>query len=174
MLCCFLLDQFHLIGSVANFFHGCYRSDLQQRSRMSVDTLRKLGTDFEGRVAVCQGAPKKPFFKILLPFLFDQRDFVTYSEIARFAVIRGGVCFIFLEATDASPLYAFSLANLVAEVNETLYLLIGRFLCLTLLSSARLPDHPPSVCSRVALLCNYFVSPKDRRPRQTRQSVVYG
>ena len=109
---------------------------------MSVETLRKLGTDFEGRAAVCQGAPKKPFFKILLPFLFDQRDYVTFSEIARYAVIRGGVCFIFLEPTDNAPLYAFSLTDLVAEVNAIFLYWVEEkpLLCHTLLF--RCEDEP--------------------------------
>ena len=61
-------------------------SYLQQRAKMSVETLRREGADFEGRAAVCRGAPKKPLFKILLPFLFDQRDFVTYSEVSFYDV----------------------------------------------------------------------------------------
>lgn len=61
-------------------------SYLQQRAKMSVETLRKEGADFEGRAAVCRGAPKKPLFKRLLPFLFDQRDFVTFSEVSFYLV----------------------------------------------------------------------------------------
>lgn len=43
---------------------------------------------------------------------------VCSKKIARYAVIRGGVCFIFLEPTDTAPLYAFSLADIVAEIED--------------------------------------------------------
>ena len=52
---------------------------------MSVATLRKDGTDFEGRAAVCRGAPKKHFLKLILPMFYDQRDFVTFSEVSTLA-----------------------------------------------------------------------------------------
>lgn len=86
---------------------------LEKQSKVSVETLRKQGVDFESRAAVCRGAPPKNLLKLILPMFFDQRDFVTFSEIARYAVIRGCVCFVYLEPTDTTPLYAFSLTDLL-------------------------------------------------------------
>lgn len=91
---------------------------LEKQSKVSVETLRKQGIDFESRVAVCRGAPKKNLLKLLLPICFDERDFVTFSEIARYAVIRAGCCFVYLESTDMSPLYAFTLGGLYAELED--------------------------------------------------------
>ena len=33
-------------------------------------------------------------------------------------MIRGGLCFIYLESTDPSPLYAFSLADVLPEIED--------------------------------------------------------
>jgi hypothetical protein len=43
--------------------------------------MRGQGIDFESRVAVCKGAPRKSIRKLLLPVVFDHRDFITFSEV---------------------------------------------------------------------------------------------
>ena len=45
-----------------------------------------------------------------LPFFLPQ--------IARYGVIRGGCCFIYLESTDLVPLYVFSLADVKPEIED--------------------------------------------------------
>ncbi|CAB9499565.1 expressed unknown protein [Seminavis robusta] len=92
---------------------------MKEKSKIGVETLRQQGVDFEGRAGICRGgAPKKNFFKVVMPLFFDQRDYITFSEIARYLVIQGGCCFVFLESTDPSPLYAFSLHELTAEIEN--------------------------------------------------------
>jgi len=126
---------------------------------MSVAALRRDGgADFESRVAVSAGGAKKNFLRVCLPWFFDQRDFVTFSEvsdtnelllisrwnrvpylagtstvvadssclicilhflqISRFIVVKRNCCFVYLEPTDGEPLYAFSLSELNAEIED--------------------------------------------------------
>jgi hypothetical protein len=47
-----------------------------------VEAMRLQGIDFESRVAVCKGAPRKNFLKSLLPVVFDHRDFISFSEVS--------------------------------------------------------------------------------------------
>lgn len=86
-------------------FHISSTSYLNLKSDVSVAALQKLGVDFECKVALCKGAPKKPFFRKILPRIFDPGDFATFSEIARYVVIKDSSCYVYLEATDLSPLY---------------------------------------------------------------------
>ena len=44
--------------------------------------------------------------------------YLSHHQISRFAVIKGGCCFIFLESTDLAPLYAFALNDLKAEIEN--------------------------------------------------------
>jgi len=88
-------------------------------SPVSVNTLRgTTGSDFESRAAVIRGAAKKNFLQKVLPFFFDERDFVSYGEVQRFILVKGGHCFVFSEETDISPLYAFPLSGLTANIED--------------------------------------------------------
>lgn len=57
------------------------RRYLQEKPKIGVETMRQQGIDFESRVAVCQGAPSKNLLKLMLPVVFDHRDFMTFSEV---------------------------------------------------------------------------------------------
>jgi hypothetical protein len=51
--------------------------------------------------------------------LFMQcNSMLPLTQIARYVVVQGGCCFIFLESTDPSPLYAFSLHELTVEMED--------------------------------------------------------
>ena len=69
----------------------------------------RVSADFAGDAAVLTGAPDKNVLKRFLPLLFDERDFVTYGEVLRFVVIKGGCIFVFAEQTSLSPLYGIPL-----------------------------------------------------------------
>lgn len=80
---------------------------------LSVQVLRgQSGSDFESYAAVLRGAPDKNFLKRFLPFIFDERDFVAYGEVKKYALVKGDCCFIYGEETDPSPIYAIPLFDL--------------------------------------------------------------
>jgi hypothetical protein len=87
-------------------------------SAMSVDTLRGNGASFESYAAVLRGAPPKNCFKIWLPCFYDERDFISYGEVKKYALIKGTTCFIFKEHTDQSPLYAIPLGDVYTKVED--------------------------------------------------------
>lgn len=43
---------------------------------------------------------------------------LDHFKIARYAVLQSNCCFIFLESTDLSPLYVFSLRDVTPEVED--------------------------------------------------------
>jgi len=89
--------------------------DEEKNHSMSVKKLRgKTGADFESVVAVLRGAPKKNFLKKILPFLYDERDFVSFGEVKRYVVVKGDCCFVFTENDGIQPLYAIPLSDFVA------------------------------------------------------------
>lgn len=86
---------------------------------LSVKALReKPGFGFESEVAVLKGAPKKDFLKKFLPIIFDERDFVAYGEVRRYVVIKGGSCFVFMDEDGTEPLYAISLFDFKAIMED--------------------------------------------------------
>jgi len=77
---------------------------------LSVPALRgQTGADLEGYVAVLRGAPQKNFLQILLPCIYNERDFVAYGEVKKFVLIKGSSCFVYGDEHDGSPLYAIPL-----------------------------------------------------------------
>lgn len=90
--------------------HAPAPQPLAQETGISVQALRgTAGADFESTVAVLRGAPKKNFLKKALPLFFDERDFVAFGEVKRYAVVKGDCCFVFTEKTGIAPLYAIPL-----------------------------------------------------------------
>jgi len=80
---------------------------------LSVKALRGgKGSDFESYAAVLRGAPGKNFLQIILPFIFDERDFVTFGEVKKYVLIKGTSCFVYTEEHDPSPVYAIPLHEL--------------------------------------------------------------
>jgi hypothetical protein len=80
------------------------------RGALSAAVLRgEHGSDFESYAAVGRGAPKKDVFKRCLPCIFDERDYASFGEMKKFALVKGGTCFIYGEESDPSPLYAIAL-----------------------------------------------------------------
>mmetsp|Transcript_127774 Transcript_127774/g.190414 ORF Transcript_127774/g.190414 Transcript_127774/m.190414 type:complete len:235 (+) Transcript_127774:113-817(+) len=88
-----------------------------EASHLSVASLRGSGADFEGEAAVIKGPVQKNFFKRALPFLFDERDFVSYGEVARFVFVKGNCIFVYGQETDTSPLYLIEMQE-VTVVQE--------------------------------------------------------
>jgi hypothetical protein len=80
-------------------------------SPLSVQELRGgSGSDFESYAAVLRGAPSKNFLQRLLPCMYGDRDFVTYGEVKKYLLVKGGtVCFVFGTETDLQPYYAIQL-----------------------------------------------------------------
>jgi hypothetical protein len=94
-------------------------NNVTKPSALSVQTLRgEHGADFESYAAVLRGAPEKNFLKRCLPCIYDERDFVTYGEVKKYALIKGESCFIYGEETDPSPLYAIPLSDLKAVLED--------------------------------------------------------
>lgn len=88
-------------------------------SSMSPDELKKSssgGVDFSGAVAISRGL-KVTCMRRIFPFLFDPRDFISYGEAARYVVLKDGLCFVYLEEKDVTPLYTIPLedSGLVAK-----------------------------------------------------------
>ena len=50
----------------------------------------------------------------LASIVYDERDFVSYGEVARFVFVKGNCIFIYGQDTDPKPLYAILLGSVVA------------------------------------------------------------
>lgn len=90
----------------------------RKASGLSVAELQKQGTDFENEAAVIKGGVKKDFLKKILPFFFDERDYVSYGEVRRYVLLKGNCIFIFGDKTDPKPLYVIELQNIRAEIED--------------------------------------------------------
>ena len=87
----------------------------EQMNHLSVAALRGgAGSDFESKAAVLQGAPSKTILKIILPCIYDERDFVAMGEVTRYVFIKGNCVFVYGQETDPSPLYAIPLETVRA------------------------------------------------------------
>jgi len=64
--------------------------------------------------SVLRGVREKNLLAKLLPCVFGERDFVSYGEVLRYVVVKGGNCFVFTEESDPSPLYAIPLNDKTA------------------------------------------------------------
>jgi hypothetical protein len=87
------------------------KSSPEAPSPLSVKELRGgSGSDFESYAAVLRGAPTKNVLQRLLPCMYGDRDFVTYGEVKKYLLVKGGaVCFVFGTETDLQPYYAIQL-----------------------------------------------------------------
>eukprot|EP00536_Pseudo-nitzschia_multiseries_P002007 jgi/Psemu1/294657/fgenesh1_pm.26_\ len=90
----------------------------QKSSSLSVAELKKQGTDFEGEAAVIQGRVKKDILKKMLPFIYDERDYVSYGEVRRYVFVKGNFIFIFGDKIDPKPLYVIELGSISAEIED--------------------------------------------------------
>lgn len=83
----------------------------------SVESLRLNSySHFEGYAAVLP-AVKKQLYQKILPFLYE-RNFIPYGEARRFLVIKHDICFVFLDDVSTSPLFTFSVDNLVPKIED--------------------------------------------------------
>lgn len=88
-------------------------------STLTVEMLRgEQGSDFECYAAIFRGAPEKNILKVLLPCIYDERDFISYSEVKKYMLIKAGTCFVYMEKTDPSPLYAIPLEDFSAILED--------------------------------------------------------
>jgi hypothetical protein len=90
----------------------------QQASILSVAELKKQGTDFEGEAGVIKGCVKKDIMKKILPFFYDERDFVSYGEVRRYVFVRGNCMFIYADKSDPRPLYVIEMHKFMAEIEN--------------------------------------------------------
>ena len=56
-----------------------------------------------------KGAVERNFLRRALPLFFDERDFVSFGEVARFVFVKGNCIFVYGQETDPNPLYAIPL-----------------------------------------------------------------
>lgn len=75
--------------------------------------LRESGVDFEGPAAVSRGL-QMTFTRKVLPFLYDERDFISYGEALRYIAIKDQVCLVYTEETSPTPIFSVPLASLQA------------------------------------------------------------
>ena len=76
------------------------------------------GSDFESYGAVIQGGVKKNLLQILLPCLYDERDFVAFGEVKYYVLVKDGLAYIYVSETDPKPLYAVELAAFYAVLED--------------------------------------------------------
>jgi len=70
-------------------------------SSSSKDAAAEL--QFQGIVGVTRGT-QRTLLQTLIPFLFDERDFISMGEISRFIVIQHGICFVYTDSLSYSLL----------------------------------------------------------------------
>eukprot|EP00977_Amphora_coffeiformis_P019718 scaffold7405_cov204-Amphora_coffeaeformis.AAC.16 len=76
------------------------------------------GSDLETYAAVIRGRANKNFLQILLPCLYDERDFVAYGEVKYYVLVKEGLCYVYISETDPSPLYAIALEEYTAVLED--------------------------------------------------------
>lgn len=89
-----------------------------ETSALSVAALRGRGTSFEAVAACIKGGVEKNALRRLLPFVYDERDFVSYGEVLRFIFVKGNVIFVYGQEIDPRPLYAIDFASVRAVVED--------------------------------------------------------
>ena len=57
------------------------------------------------------GKPIKNFLRRLIPFLFDERDFVSYSEVKRYVFVKQNYILVYGQQTDPCPLYSIPISS---------------------------------------------------------------
>lgn len=61
-----------------------------------------------------KGKVERNFLRRWLPFIYDERDFVSFGEVSRFVVVKGNCIFVYGGQTDPNPLYAIQLESVMA------------------------------------------------------------
>lgn len=89
-----------------------------EMSSLSVAALRGYGIDFEAEAACIKGGVEKNALRRLVPFVYDERDFVSFGEVLRFILVTGNVIFVYGQKTDLGPLYAIDIASVRAVVED--------------------------------------------------------
>lgn len=56
---------------------------------------------------------ERSFLRRALPWIYDQGDFISFGEVARFVFVKGNCIFIYGQASDPSPLYAIQLESVI-------------------------------------------------------------
>lgn len=75
--------------------------------------------DFECNVAVINEKPQKNILRRLLPWIFDERDFVAYGEVLKYIYVKDKcTCFIYNDMHDPIPLYAIDLLDYFAVLED--------------------------------------------------------
>lgn len=88
-------------------------------SSLTVAKLRGgSGADMECYAAILRGAPEKNVLQKFLPFIFDERDFITYGEVKKYMVVKAGSCFVYGEESDPSPMYSIPLNEVFAVLED--------------------------------------------------------
>eukprot|EP00551_Chaetoceros_affinis_P002357 CAMPEP_0203636360 /NCGR_PEP_ID=MMETSP0088-20131115/2914_1 /ASSEMBLY_ACC=CAM_ASM_001087 /TAXON_ID=426623 /ORGANISM="Chaetoceros affinis, Strain CCMP159" /LENGTH=241 /DNA_ID=CAMNT_0050490471 /DNA_START=62 /DNA_END=787 /DNA_ORIENTATION=- len=84
-----------------------------------VEKLRtgSTGITFESQAGISRGI-QMTCTRQCLPFLYDERDFVSYGEISRYIVLKDTFCFVYGEQTDPNPLYIVPIDSLNAVVED--------------------------------------------------------
>jgi len=91
----------------------------QEASTLSVSALKQQGTDFESEAAVIKGCVKKDFLKRILPYFYDERDFVSYGEVLRYVFIKGNCIFVYGQKSDPKPLFVIQLEKIRAQIEDS-------------------------------------------------------
>lgn len=79
------------------------------------------GAEFESYAAVIKGRVHKNFLQIILPCVYDERDFVAYGEVKYYVLVKEGLCYIYVAETDPSPLYAIELDDYFPVLEDHLH-----------------------------------------------------
>lgn len=89
---------------------------------LSVESLSEMnhnGNDFECEAAVIRGKPQKNILRRLLPWIFDERDFVAYGEVRKYIYVKDKLtCFVYVDKHDPSPLYAIDMLEYNAVLED--------------------------------------------------------
>ena len=58
-----------------------------------------------------KGKVQRNWLRRLVSFIYDERDFIAYGEVARFVFVKGNCIFIYGQETDPIPLYTILLGT---------------------------------------------------------------
>jgi len=101
-----------------NLLHATTQTMQQAQESLGVETLRVMSPngrlDFDSYAAVIRGGPQKNIARKMLPFLFDERDFLAYGEVKYFVAVSGELCLVYAEETSQKPYYAIDLTQFTA------------------------------------------------------------
>jgi hypothetical protein len=106
-------------GLSSDVLHAIKETRNGSTPKLTVEMLRgEKGADLECHAAIFRGAPPKNILKVLLPCIYDERDFISYNEVKKYMVVQSGTCFVYMEEKDPFPLYAISLDKFVAILED--------------------------------------------------------